>query len=265
VKTKTFLPDELDALAADLERDGICTLQGLFDAGTLRAWGDRFASLVEQRRNRPGGLAPRGAGRFYVTLPWTPPFADVDVFANPAILGVLDRVFAQEYRLVQFAVDTPVQGSEYQVTHRDYRPLFTEDRVTPLYALAVNFPLCDVTEENGPLELARGTHLMSREEGLKRLERGEVWLEPFPMKLGDVSIRTPLALHRGTPNRTASPRPMVVLGYVMHWLHTANTELNVPRAYYESLPRETRQMLRCNVVDEVDEARATETYIEFAY
>lgn len=60
--------------------------------------------------------------------------------------------------MVQLGADVPVKGSDYQEVHRDYRPLFSDDFVTPLYALAVNFPLVEVTEENGPFHMARGTH-----------------------------------------------------------------------------------------------------------
>lgn len=65
------------------------------------------------------------------------------------ILGIFDRVFYQEYKLVQLATDIPFQGSEDQEIHRDFRPLFTDQIVTLLYALAVNFPLVEVTPENG--------------------------------------------------------------------------------------------------------------------
>jgi hypothetical protein len=139
-----------------------------------------YDSLVERRKRLPGGPAPRGPGRYYLTLPWIPPFADPHVFANPDILGVLDRAFAQEYRMVQSAVDTPVLGSGYQAAHRDHRPLFREDFETPLFALAVNFPLCDVSEENGPLEMARGTHRMSKARAAEALASGETRMEPSP-------------------------------------------------------------------------------------
>jgi hypothetical protein len=78
------------------------------------------------------------------------------------------------------------------------------------------------------------------------------------------SPSTPLALHRGTPNTTDAPRPMVVLGYVMHWLHTPKVDVTVPRAWYEALPAEQRKLLRCAVVDELPENPA-ESYVEFAY
>ncbi len=259
-----FSPPKLDSLARELETEGVCVLRGALGSELISTWARAFDELVAERRSRPGGLAPRGEGRFYVTLPWTGPFSDASVFANPAVLGVLDRVLAQEYRLVQMGADTPVRGSQHQEVHRDYRPLFSDDIVTPLYALAVNFPLCDITEENGPFEMARGTHRMARQAGLDAIAEGRIALERFPMRAGDVMIRTPLALHRGTPNRTNRPRPMVVLGYVMHWLHTPKVDLRVPRCEHARLPKKLRELLRCELVDELP-AAPVESYVEFAY
>lgn len=105
---------------------------------------------------------------------------------------------------------------------------------------------------------------MPRAEGLARIERGEIPIERVAMKLGDALIRTPLALHRGSPNRTPEPRPMVAMGYVMHWLHTPKVELNVPRADYEALDPEVRKLLRCNVVESLPTA-PIESYVEFEY
>ena len=254
---------DVDGLVDELNSDGICTLPGLIPADTVARWRDAVADLVAARERTPGGLAPRGKARHYLTLPWVEPFADPEVFANETILAVLDRVFPQEYVLVQLGVDIAGPGSEYQEIHRDYRPLFDETTVTPLYALAVNFPLVEVTEQNGPFEMARGTHVLPRAEGLAGIESGDTPLEQFLAQPGDVTVRTPLALHRGTPNATDEPRPVVVLGYVMHWLHTANVELNVPRAFHERLPPETQQLLRCNVVEDLGDVR--ETYVDFAF
>jgi len=56
---------------------------------------------------------------------------------------------------------------------------------------------------------------------------------------------------------------MVVMGYVMHWLHTPKVDLTVPREFYEGLSGDTQKMLRCNVVDQLQEK--DETYIHFKY
>lgn len=260
---REFTDAEVDQLLEDLNRDGVCVLRGALAPALVETWRQAFMRLFQERQNRPGGLAPREQSRYYLTLPWVPPFADERAFANPSVLKVLDRLFPQEYVMVQMGADVPVKGSDYQETHRDYRPLFTDQINTPLYAVAVNFPLVPVTDENGPLEHARGTHVMPRDEGLEKLRTGDLKLDRFYMQPGDMSIRTPLCLHRGTPNNSDQPRPMVVMGYVMHWLHTPQVELDVPRAYYESLPEKTRKMLRCRVVDELEEK--TETYVNFKF
>jgi ectoine hydroxylase-related dioxygenase (phytanoyl-CoA dioxygenase family) len=262
--TTQFTAADLDQLAADLNRDGICVLRGLFSRSLIEEWKSAFDELFHKRQNMPGGLAPRDQARYYLTLPWVAPFANPAVFANQTILGVLDRVFFQEYKMVQLGSDTPFQGSDYQEIHRDFRPLFSDQIVTPLYALAVNFPLVEVTENNGPFQMARGTHVMSREEGLVKVRAGEIPMESFYMQPGDVMIRSPLALHRGSPNCTDSPRPMIVMGYVMHWLHTAKVDLTLQRDYYESLPEALQNLLRCQVVEQLAENQA-ETYINFKY
>ncbi|MBW3623967.1 MAG: phytanoyl-CoA dioxygenase family protein [Armatimonadetes bacterium] len=259
-----FTDQEMDRLSEELNRDGICVLRGLLAPAKIDAWADAFDRLYQERQNRPGGLAPREESRYYLTIPWVPPFVDTEIFANPVVLGVLNRVFAQEYVMVQLGADVPVKGSDYQEIHRDYRPLFWDHVITPLYALAVNFPLVDVTEENGPLEMARGTHRLTREDALRKVESGEIPMESFTMAKGDVSIRTPLALHRGTPNRSDRPRPMVVMGYVMHWLHTPQVDVKVRREDYERFPEPVQQLLRCEVVDELAQDRA-ETYVNFKF
>ncbi len=132
IDTNKFSAADLDQLAADLNRDGICILRGLFDRQLIEEWAVAFEQLLQERQQRPGGVAPRGKARGYVTLPWVTPFANAAVFANPTIIGVLDRIFYQEYNLVQLAADIPMQGSEYQEIHRDFRPLFTDQIVTPL-------------------------------------------------------------------------------------------------------------------------------------
>ncbi|HTE18745.1 MAG TPA: phytanoyl-CoA dioxygenase family protein [Armatimonadota bacterium] len=261
---REFTPAELDQLTEDLNRDGICVLKRAVDPGLVERWGEAFGTLLRERQGRLGGLAPREKARYYLTLPWVQPFADPAVFANPGVLGVLERVFPQEYVMVQLGADVPMEGSEHQEIHRDYRPLFSDDVVTPLYALAVNMPLVEVTEENGPFQMARGTHVLPRDVGLAKVESGEIPMESFLMQPGDIAIRTPLALHRGSPNRTPTPRPMVVMGYVMHWLHTPKVDLTLPRDYYDNLPEALRKMLRCEVVDELPTEKG-ETYVDFKY
>ena len=76
MKTITRTDAELDRLAQDLNRDGICIVRGLLDRELIERWSLAFDALFRERMGRSGGLAPREQARYYLTFPWVPPFAD---------------------------------------------------------------------------------------------------------------------------------------------------------------------------------------------
>src|SRR6185369_15507915 len=126
-----------------------------------------------------------------------------------AVMAVVEDLVGADGVMCQLASDTPCLGSEHQELHRDTQLLFPESGVeTPPYQLAVNFPLVDVTDENGPMEYAPGTHMLPKDEGMRRIAGGEIPLVRAYMAKGDVMIRDARHIHRGTPNRTGTPRPM---------------------------------------------------------
>jgi ectoine hydroxylase-related dioxygenase (phytanoyl-CoA dioxygenase family) len=258
---------EIDSFVKAVLRDSFCILRGHFSVEKLKAWREAFAPLLETHIAREGHLFNRGQGRFYVTLPFTEPFADPSIFDDEDVLAVVKSLVGEDATLVQLATDTPIRGSDYQDIHRDAPPLFPETGdETPPFQLALNFPLVDVEIENGPFEVARGTHMMSKEEGLRLIESGEIELEPITMRLGDVMIRDVRSLHRGTPNRTEVPRPMVVIGYSRRWLFRPEVSIRVPRSVLSTLSERARFLLRFNpVVDSLDDEPEREIYQSFAY
>src|SRR5919112_901636 len=97
--------------------------------------------------------------------------ADPEIVDNDAIMAVVEELVGADGVMCQLATDTPLNGSDYQDLHRDTQLLFPETGAeTPPYQLAVNFPLVDVTLENGPLEWSPGSHMLSKAEGLRRVE-----------------------------------------------------------------------------------------------
>lgn len=257
---------EIESFVGQVLRDGFCVLPGHFERALVGAWREAFAPLLEKHLEREGHVQNRGPGRYYVTLPWREPFSDARVFEDEDVLGVVSGLVGEDAVLCQLATDTPLLGSEYQDVHRDAPPLFPETGAeTPPFQLAVNFPLVDVFEENGPFEVARGTHMMSKEEGLRRIESGETTLEPILLRAGDVLVRDVRGLHRGTPNRTERPRPMVVVGYSRRWLFRPEVSIRVPRDALPTLSERARFLLRFNPIVESVDDEGTEIYQSFAY
>jgi ectoine hydroxylase-related dioxygenase (phytanoyl-CoA dioxygenase family) len=254
---------------ADEVRETSCTIiRGLFSTAVIDAWNQAFQPLLLQAVGREGGDPNRGAGRHYVTLPFQEPWADPAIIDNDLIMSVVEELVGADGVMCQLATDTPLLGSDFQDLHRDTQLLFPESGAeTPPYQLAVNFPLVDVTLENGQMEFAPGTHMTSKAEGMRRIEAGEAPLQMACMSRGDVMIRDVRHIHRGTPNRTATPRPMVVIGYSRRWLFRPEVQIRVPSDMLARMPERARRWLRFNPVFEsaAEAAQAEENYRAFAY
>jgi hypothetical protein len=264
---RRYSDEAIKTLAKEALRDSYCVLRGHFSRDVLDRWREAFAPLLERHIEREGHLKNRGPGRYYVTLPFDAPWAEPLFYEDPDVLALVERLAGEDFVMCQLASDTPVAGSDYQDVHRDAPPLFPEiEAETPPFQLAVNFPLVDVTPDNGPFEVARGTHMLTKDEGLRRLARGEIKLDPILLELGDVMIRDVRALHRGTPNRSGVPRPMVVIGYSRRWLFRPEVSIKIPRAAWPGLSERARRMLRFNpIVDALGGDTETEHYQAFAY
>ncbi len=267
MKGNKYNDKELESFAQTALADGYCVLRDHFSKTTLEIWREAFTPLLRAHIEREGHLLNRGSERYYVTLPFAEPFADPTIYEDDDVMAIVERLVGEDAVMPQLATDTPLLGSDYQDIHRDAPPLFPEiAQETPPFQLAVNFPLVDVTQENGPFEVARGTHMLTKAEGMRRLETGEVKLEAITLKLGDVMIRDVRGLHRGTPNRTNVPRPMCVIGYSRRWLLRPEVSIRIPRAALDTLSPRARHLLRFNpIVDDLNSTEQTEVYQAFAY
>ena len=261
-------PAEARAHADEVRETSVTVLRGLIPTETIDTWNAAFGPLLAAAVRREGDNPNRGPHRYYVTLPFHGLWADAAVIDNDAVLAVVEDLVGTDGVMCQLASDTPLRGSEHQELHRDTQLLFPESGAeTPPYQLAVNFPLVDVTDETGPMEYAPGTHMLSKDEGMRQIETGEIPLVKAYMAKGDVMIRDVRHIHRGTPNRSAAPRPMVVIGYSRRWLHRPEVSIRVPADVLVALPERARRWLRHNpVFDSRAEAeRSEESYRAFAY
>jgi ectoine hydroxylase-related dioxygenase (phytanoyl-CoA dioxygenase family) len=261
-------PEQAKVHADEVRATSSTVLRGLFPVEKIDAWNAAFQPLLLRSIAEEADNPNRGASRYYVTLPFNGMWADPEIIDNDAIMAVVADLVGEDGVMQQLASDTPLRGSEHQDLHRDTQLLFPETGAeSPPYQLAVNFPLVDVTEENGAMEYAPGTHMLSKEEGLRRIESGETPLLRAPMKRGDVMIRDVRHIHRGTPNYTDTPRPMVVIGYSRRWLFRPEVNIRVPRDVLAGLSPRAQKQLRFNpVFDTAEEAAQTqESYRVFAF
>jgi ectoine hydroxylase-related dioxygenase (phytanoyl-CoA dioxygenase family) len=160
-----------------------------------------------------------------------------------------DRVVAD-----QWGCDVPLEGSRFQQFHADYqRPLFAElpDLQLPAYMLTMSFALTRITAENGAMEVVPCTHRIARNEALDQIASGILKPCTVNLEIGDVLLRHPWALHRGTPNNILVPRPLVTIRYVRRWYCDDSREVNpIPTPLWRTLTFEQQSIMRFPLADE---------------
>lgn len=250
---------DVTADVAALYEDGITARRGAFAV----PWVDRLRADVEaafaEARSRPGGAVGRGPNRYYVEIHPEQIHGFVDLVDHPWVRSVCTAVLGPDYRIVELGFDVPLAGAVDQPWHRDFPVPEETRRERRLTSLAFNVTTVDTAPGMGPFEIAPGTqwddgpefeHGMfpPRERYGRYRERA---VRKYPRR-GDISARTALTIHRGTANRSARARPVLVLG--VDGPEAANGErhdLAVTRGYRDALPERVRRHLDCPVVEKL--------------
>ena len=248
------------AIMGGLYGDGIIALKGAFSP----EWADRMRgdieALFEEAKSVPGGALPRGPQRFYVEVHPERVQGFVEIATHPWFVAVCEAVLGPDYRIVEVGFDIPFPGAADQPWHRDFPSPDATLTGRRLNSLAFNLTAVDTIPEMGAFEIALGTQwddLGSHPNGMfppKALypRYRERMAAKLPQR-GDISARSALTIHRGTANRSTSPRPVLVVGVdAPDATNAGHHDLQVTRAYLEGLPARVRDHLTCRLVDRLE-------------
>jgi len=242
-----------------LQRDGSVARKGAFERDWVERVREDMMTAFWAAIQRPGGTIGRGPRRWYVEMHPEEMSGFVDLVSHPWVVAMSTAVLGRDYRIVEVGFDVPFQGAKNQPWHRDFASppeTYRDHRIT---SLAFNLTGVDVTEEMGPFEIAIGTqwddgrgwkHEMfpSRELWSRFAERG---VRKYP-RMGDISCRTALTMHRGTAHGSPVARPVLILGVVRgDGANPDEHDLALTRDFHDGLPTDVRDRLLCRVVDEL--------------
>jgi ectoine hydroxylase-related dioxygenase (phytanoyl-CoA dioxygenase family) len=232
----------------EIQERGYCVLRGHWPERLIGACREAFWPVLTAYIAAHGHEPNRGPHRHFLPMPFEPPCYAPEFFFDPEVLRIVQGLMDDRVVADQWGCDVPLRGSEYQSVHVDYQgPLFAEapDLPLPVYMLVMSFPLVRIAAENGPIEIAAGTHRMARADALRAVEGGDVQFEALPLEVGDVLIRHPWTLHRGPPNRTDVPRALATVRYVRRWYADDSREVNaIGGAVWQRLDAAQRVMMR---------------------
>jgi hypothetical protein len=251
---------DIAPIMGGLYGDGIIGLKSAFPRSWAKQLGEDIEFLFHEALQRPGGAVGRGPKRYYVEIHPERISGFVDLATHPWVTTVCEAVLGAQYKIVEIGFDVPLPGAMNQPWHRDFAA--PEDTLVGrrLNSLAFNLTTVDVVPEMGPFEIAPGTqwddpsefeHGMFPPQSL--YERYQKRAQPKMPKMGDISARSALTIHRGTANVSNSSRPALVLGVDSPTgVNAERHDLQFTKRYYEKLPEVLRAHLTCRVVDELE-------------
>ena len=251
---------EVTDIAEKLYGDGFAVKKQAFSRTWVSQLHQDIDVLFQEALSSPGSALNRGPNRYYVEIHPERLSGFIDLASHPWVMAVCKALLGPDYRIVEVGFDIPEPGAEVQPWHRDFpAPDWTlmEHRLS---SLAFNITTVDVTDEMGPFEIAPGTQWddpSEFKEGMFPPEscypRYESLSQRKYPKMGDISVRTALAIHRGTANRSPVSRPVLVLGVdAPDDINGNKHDLQVTESYFSQLPESVKNHLGCRVVKELE-------------
>lgn len=256
--TKTVF-ETADIMGA-LYGQGFIGYKGAFSREWVARLHDEILVLYKQALSREGGAVGRGPQRHYVEIHPEDISGFVDLCLHPWVRFVNEAVLGPEYKIVEIGFDVPNPGAKDQPWHRDFPAPPDTIIGRRLNSLAFNLTTIDVEENMGPFEIAPGTQwdlpidfeheMFPRRSNFPRYESRSERKLP---KMGDISARSALTIHRGTANVSDKSRPALVLGVdAPGAINAERHDLQLTKKYFEKLPAYLKEHLTYRLVDELE-------------
>ncbi len=178
----------------------------------------------------------------------------------PTTTPILTAIFgSDEYIVYGSGGDLALPGAiEYQGLHSDTVWSELHDphggvsmRDLPAPVVHINFPLVDLTPENGPIRQIPGSH-RSRSP-IPPLADEPEWMRlstVCPLPAGSAIIRDARCWHGGTPNLSRTVRAMPNIEYMAPWFRSAALIRSMSFDTWQGLSPHARRISRYIVVEE---------------
>ena len=241
-------PDEVERAATLFHRDGFVAVRDVIPADQLARLRTAAHEIVDQLIEADPELAAGGGAG---GLPHRLSFGGTSVSRHlfyrrewcelidmPTTTPILSEIFGSpNYLAYGCGGDIAFPGAiEYQGLHSDnvWRELHdpvggVSVRDLPVPVIHINFPLVDLTFENGPIRQIPGTH-RSRAP-IPTLADEPEWMRfstICPLPAGSAIFRDARCWHGGTPNLSRDLRAMPNVEYFSPWFRSEALERTMP-------------------------------------
>jgi ectoine hydroxylase-related dioxygenase (phytanoyl-CoA dioxygenase family) len=240
--------------------DGIIGFKNAFSREWVQQLHEDIMTAYEHALKRPGGAVGRGPKRHYVEIHPEDIHGFVDLATHPWVIAVCEAILGPAYKIVEIGFDVPNPGAVNQPWHRDFPAPPDTIYGRRLNSLAFNLTTVDVYEDMGPFEVAPGTqwdlpdhfqHGMFPPKSF--YQRYEQRAQRKMPKMGDISARSALTIHRGTANHSNKTRPALVLGVdAPGAINAERHDLQITKKFFETLSADLKKHMTCRLVDQLE-------------
>jgi hypothetical protein len=240
--------------------DGFLGYKNAFSREWVQQLHEDIMTAYEDALKRPGGAVGRGPRRHYVEIHPEDIHGFIELATHPWLVAVCEAVLGPDYKIVEIGFDVPNPGAVHQPWHRDFPAPPDTIYGRRLNSLAFNLTTVDVFEDMGPFEIAPGTQwdipdhfqhgMFPPKSFYTRYEQRAQRKLP---KMGDISVRSALTIHRGTANNSNKSRPALVLGVdAPGAINAERHDLQLTKKFFETLPEDLKKHLTYRLVDELE-------------
>jgi ectoine hydroxylase-related dioxygenase (phytanoyl-CoA dioxygenase family) len=258
--TGKLLPETLELAVNLIKVNGYVLFEEVLPQSQVENLNNKYVEMLEPylEKHYEEILNPKngfndGTNHVRLYLPFQQPFCDESIIAHSFVTDVVDRIIGDDCVLSYFATNTSMPGGKNpQPVHADTHAKYG-DRCTvnlPITNLVVNFPLVDVNENNGPMEIwPGGTHLHPDNwYGSNFINKSKLAEHMHSIKAlmpaGSIMIRDDRMWHRGTPNRSDQHRPNIAMVYTAATNAPKEGTIQIPQETYDQFSAKAKQLLR---------------------
>lgn len=262
-------PDNIDRACTLFHRDGFVVVTDALDADRLAALQETTVRVVDEILDAdPDGSIGGGAGG----LPHRYSFGATSgsrhrlheqawaaVIDTPTTTPILKALFGSENYIVGGGGgDLALPGAiEYQGLHSDnvwvepFDPVGSiTTREMPVPVITINFPMSDLTWENGPIRQIPGTQRSTAPIPSLADETSELKYSTLcPVPVRSAVIRDNRAWHSGTPNLSGEVRSMPNVEYYAPWFRSEAVNRCMPYETWLGLSEHGQRISRYVVCD----------------
>lgn len=198
-----------------LVKNGYAILDHVFPEDQIRAlnreFHDQYAKYKQDQEL--DDTVKVGNRRFLVPIELSGGFGDPSLYANPVVVALVRETLEEDAILEAYGAIVSLSGAAEQHTHRD-SPLLFSNQISPLlpaHALTFGIPLLEMNELHGT------TALFPRSHRWIHFDDKAVSPQAPVVPIGSCIIWDFRLYHRGLPNRSDQPRPLLYATYARRW------------------------------------------------